>query len=326
MKNYIFLGIFLVGISCTKTPLIPAAEDVVSSFISKTDYTDGNSGSIDIDFISSDNQISFSQNLMENRDTLEITYITKTQNFDSLIWIFQGADPITTTGSITYTVSTTRMLDPQVDEQSVYGGIKSTVPFSVTVPYRKFGKFDVLHAASNSRVVKSEQSADYAQIFYRDDRQNWDAWESEGTAGWVAPPEGTFSVCMESLVAFRTNTAVARIRKPFDGFGTGRKNLIFEFKYDFQLFPNQDTGSPKLGISMFPSATIPSGLSSEDIPALWENGNPDRTEFRQVVIELPQVDEFTLVLTKYLGDTRSDGTPLYPFTACIRNLRIVPAD
>ena len=102
--------------------------------------------------------------------------------------------------------------------------------------------------------------------------------------------------------------------------------MIFEFKYDFQIFPNQDMGSPKLGLSMYPSSSIPAGLSSEDIPALWEDGNPDRTEFRQVVIELPQVEEFTLVFTKYLGDLNASDLSKYPFTACIRNLRIVPAD
>lgn len=326
MKNYFFLLLFCVGISCTKTPLVPAPEDVVSSIIAKTTYTDGNSGSIEADFISSENRVSFSQNLIDERDTLEITYITKTRNFDSLVWVFQGADPITTTGSITYTVSTTRYLNNQIDEQSVFGGIKTTIPFSVTVPYRVFGKYDVFHGGSNNRVLDTQQSEDYVEIFYKDNREDWEAWESAGTVGWAFPPEGTFSTCLESLVAFYTNAEITRIIKPFTGFGTGRKNLIFEFKYDFQIFPNQDMGSPKLGISMFPSGSIPAGLSSEDIPALWQDGNPDRTEFRQIVIELPQVDEFTLVLTKYPGDLTSNGTPKYPFTACIRNLRIVPAD
>jgi hypothetical protein len=31
-----------------------------------------------------------------------------------------------------------------------------------------------------------------------------------------------------------------------------------------------------------------------------------------------------LVFTKYLGDTDEEGTPIYPFTACIRNMRIIP--
>lgn len=326
MKNYVFLIVLFLCVSCTKTSLVPAPEDTVSTIIARTNYTDGNSGSIDSDFISSDNRVSFSQNLVDERDTLEITYITKTRNFDSLVWVFQGADPITTTGSITYTVSTTNYLSSRIDEQTVYGGIKSSIPFSVTVPYRFFGKYDVLHGASNSRVLDTEKSEDYVEIFYNDDRQNWTSWESVGSVGWAFPPEGTFSTCMESLVAFYTNTGVTKIAKSFTGFGTGRKNLIFEFKYDFQIFPNQDMGSPKLGISMYPSATIPAGLSSEDIPALWENGNVDRTEFRQVVIELPQVDDFTLVLTKYPGDLNDNDQPRYPFTACIRNLRIIPVD
>ena len=326
MKNYFFLSLLLIGVSCTKTPLIPAPENTVSNIIAKTSYTDGNAGSIEADFISSDNQISFSQNLVDERDTLKVTFITKTRNFDSLIWVFQGADPITTTGSITYTVSTTNFLGNSIEEQSVFGGIKTTIPFSVTVPYRNFGKFDVFHGASNSRVLDTEQSEDYVEIFYKDNRENWEAWESAGTVGWAFPPEGTFSTCLESLVAFYTNTEVTRIAKPYTGFGSGRKNLIFEFKYDFQIFPNQDMGSPKLGLSMYPSSSIPAGLSSEDIPALWEDGNPDRTVFRQVVVELPQVEEFTLVFTKYLGDLNASDLSKYPFTACIRNLRIVPAD
>ena len=77
---------------------------------------------------------------------------------------------------------------------------------------------------------------------------------------------------------------------------------------------------------MFPSETIPTGLTSEDIPNLWEDGNIDRTDFRQVVVELPQVDSFSLVFSKYLGDIDDEGAPIYPFTACIRNVRIVPTD
>ena len=57
-----------------------------------------------------------------------------------------------------------------------------------------------------------------------------------------------FSICLESFVAFYTNPKVVRIKKPFTGFRGIRKKLIFEFKYDFQIFPNQDTGSRKLGL------------------------------------------------------------------------------
>lgn len=314
--------------ACSKTTLIQPSEDIGSSIISRTNYTDGYEGSIDIQFISSDNTASFSQHLLEERDTMQITYITKTQNFDSLVWVFQGAEPLMETANSSYTVSTTQYLSDEIEEQTVYGGIKTTIPYSITIPYRVFGKYDVFHGASNRRAVESKVENDYVQISYKDDRQNWEAWDSPGTVGWKSPPagEGDFSICLESLVAFYTNSEVVRIKKPFTGFGGIRKKLIFEFKYDFQIFPNQDKGSRKLGLSMFPSETIPTGLTSEDIPNLWEDGDTDRTEFRQVVVELPQVDSFSLVFSKYLGDIDDEGVPIYPFTACIRNLRIVPAD
>ena len=318
------LGVLLLT-SCSKTALVQDVDSGTSSIISKTNYTDGKSGGIAIDFVSSENMVSFSQNLFDERDTLEVTYITRTQNFDSLVWVFQGAEPLLQTANATYTVSTTQYIDSNEQEQSVYGGIKSTVPYSMTIPYRTFGKFDVLHGASNSRFVDTRLLNDYVEVKYEDNRQDWEAWESSGVVGWVSTEEDTFSLCMESLVAFYTNQEIVRIKKPFTGFRDIRKNLIFDFKYAFQVFPNQDSGAPKLGLSLYPSESIPAGLSADDIPNLWENSNVERTEFRQVVIELPQVEEFSLIFTKYPGDLNENGEPLYPFTACIRNLRIVPS-
>jgi hypothetical protein len=328
MKKLYFFTAYLLMAACSKTTLIQPTADIGSTIISTTNYTDGYNGSMDIQFISSENLVSFSQSLLEERDTLQITYITKTQNFDSLVWVFQGAEPLVETANSSYTVSTTHYLGNEIEEQSVYGGIKSTIPYSITIPYRVFGKYDVFHGASNRLAVESKIENDYVQISYKDDRQNWESWESSGIVGWKFPPagDGDFSICLESLVAFYTNSEVVRIKKPFTGFGGNRKKLIFEFKYDFQIFPSQDKGSRKLGLSMFPSETIPTGLTSEDIPNLWEDGDINRTEFRQVVVELPQVDSFSLVFTKYLGDTDEEGTPIYPFTACIRNMRIIPGD
>ena len=324
-KLTILLGVLMVT-ACSKTTLVQDTESGTSSIIAKTNYTDGNSGGITIDFVSSENRVSFSQNLFDDRDTLEVTYITKTQNFDSLVWVFQGAEPFLQTANTTYTVSTTQYIESSKEEQSVFGGIKSAVPYSMTVPYRTFGKYDVLHGASNSRFVDTRLFNDYVEIVYEDNREDWEAWESSGAEGWVSTEADTFSLCMESLVAFYTNREIARIKKPFTGFGGIRKNLIFGFKYAFQVFPNQDSGAPKLGLSLYPSESIPAGLSADDIPNLWENSNVERTEFRQVVIELPQVEEFSLIFTKYPGDLNEDGQPLYPFTACIRNLRIIPSE
>ena len=323
-KLTILLGVLMVT-ACSKTTLVQDTESGTSSIIAKTKYTDGNSGGITIDFVSSENRVSFTQNLFDDRDTLEVTYITKTQNFDSLVWVFQGAEPFLQTANSTYTVSTTQYIESSEEEQSVFGGIKSTVPYSMTVPYRIFGKYDVLHGASNSRFVDTRLFNDYVEIVYEDNREDWEAWESSGVEGWVSTQADTFSLCMESLVAFYTNQEIVRIRKPFTGFRGIRKKLIFEFKYAFQVFPNQDSGAPKLGLSLYPSKSIPAGLSADDIPNLWENSNVERTEFRQVVIELPQVEEFSLIFTKYPGDLNENGEPLYPFTACIRNLRIVPS-
>ena len=325
MNKLLLLVCVLLISSCTKTSLIQLPAEQGNSIISKTSYTDGNGGGIESEFLSSDNKISFSQNLLEERDTLEITFITQSQNLDSLVWVFQGAEPILETANASYTVSTTHYLDSKIEEQAVYGGIKTSIPYSVTVPYRVFGNYDVFHGASNSFAIDTSLEEDYVMISYNDDRENWEVWNSgSANSGWVSPPEGTFSVCMESLVGFHTNQEAVRIKKPFTGFGTSRKNLIFEFKYDFQIFPSQDTGAPKLGVSMYPSAEIPGNLTAEDIPNLWDNGDAKRTEFRQVIVELPQVEEFTLVFTKYPGEIDEEGLPIYPFTACIRNIRIVP--
>ena len=206
--------------ACSKTTLIQPTADIGSTIISTTNYTDGYNGRMDIQFISSDNLVSFSQSLLEERDTLQITYITKTQNFDSLVWVFQGAEPLVETANSSYTVSTTHYLGNEIEEQSVYGGIKSTIPYSITIPYRVFGKYDVFHGASNRIAVDSKIENDYVQISYKDDRQNWESWESSGAVGWKSPPagDGDFSICLESLVAFYTNSEVVRIKKPFTGF------------------------------------------------------------------------------------------------------------
>ena len=59
---------------------------------------------------------------------------------------------------------------------------------------------------------------------------------------------------------------------------------------------------------------------------LWFNSSNESTEFRQVVIPLPLISDFSLKFTKYPSVVNSMGRQAYPFNLCIRNIKIVPSD
>ena len=59
---------------------------------------------------------------------------------------------------------------------------------------------------------------------------------------------------------------------------------------------------------------------------LWSDSTYDVTEFRQVVVPLPLIPNFRLSFTKFPSVLNNNGIQRYPFSVCIRNVKIVPGE
>ena len=329
VKIKIILLLLLLHTACTPeyVPSLDASSEQ-SDIISATGDPDGRVGELEATFLSSKSRFTFSESSLSS-DTFSVSYVSTAQNFDVFKWIFEGG--YTSSGSST-TVSGTTIVEGNINDPTTSSQI------GVLVEYREgFGRYDVTHAVANSGSFDINTKSDYVTYEYLDDLKvqnssNPSGWSN--TSGlWYSPSNLstiTFSACENSIVGFYDNddftlTEPIEISKEFSNFGTSKKNLVFEYKIDFIVPPLISNNLKRISLGYTPNLSLTSSITVED-GELWFNSSNESTEFRQVVIPLPLISDFSLKFTKYPSVVNSMGRQAYPFNLCIRNIKIVPSD
>tara|TARA_B100001121_G_scaffold308982_1_gene334451 strand:- start:497 stop:1492 length:996 start_codon:yes stop_codon:yes gene_type:complete len=329
VKIKIILLLLLLHTACTPeyVPSLDASSEQ-SDIISATGDPDGRVGELEATFLSSKSRFTFSESSLSS-DTFSVSYVSTAQNFDVFKWIFEGG--YTSSGSST-TSSGTTIVEGNINDPTTSSQI------GVLVEYREgFGRYDVTHAVANSGSFDINTKSDYVTYEYLDDLKvqnssNPSGWSN--TSGlWYSPSNLstiTFSACENSIVGFYDNddftlTEPIEISKEFSNFGTSKKNLVFEYKIDFIVPPLISNNLKRISLGYTPNLSLTSSITVED-GELWFNSSNESTEFRQVVIPLPLISDFSLKFTKYPSVVNSMGRQAYPFNLCIRNIKIVPSD
>ena len=329
MKTRFLTLIFVIIVSCTPeyVPSLDASSEQ-SNIISATGDPDGRVGELEATFLSSKSRFTFSESSLSS-NTFSVSYVSTAQNFDVFKWIFEGG--YTSSGSST-TSSGTTIVEGNINDPATSSQI------GVLVEYRDgFGRYDVTHAVANSGSFDINTKSDYVTYEYLDDLKvqnssNPSGWSN--TSGlWYSPSNLstiTFSACENSIVGFYDNddftlTEPIEISKEFTNFGTSKKNLVFEYKIDFIVPPVISNNLKRISLGYTPNLSLTSSVTIED-GELWFNSSNESTEFRQVVIPLPLISDFSLKFTKYPSVVNSMGRQAYPFNLCIRNIKIVPSD
>ncbi len=328
-KIKFLLSIFLLFVRCTPeyVPTLDSNSEK-NEIISPTGDPDGKVGELEATFLSSKNKFTFSKSSLSS-DTFTVSYVSTAQNFDVFKWIFQGG--YTSSGSST-TSSGTTIIEGNINDPNTSSQI------GVSVEYRNgFGRYDVTHAVANSGSFDINMEKDYVTYEYLDDlrvqsQSNPNGWIN--TSGlWYSPSDistATFSVCENSIVGFYDNddftlTEPIDITKEFSNFGTIKKNLVFEYKIDFIVLPAISNNLKRISLGFTPNL---SSISSNTIEAgeLWSNSSNESTEFRQVILPLPLISDFSLSFTKHPSVINANGRQAYPFNVCLRNIKIVPSE
>ena len=329
VKIKIILLLLLLHTACTPeyVPSLDASSEQ-SDIISATGDPDGRVGELEATFLSSKSRFTFSESSLSS-NTFSVSYVSTAQNFDVFKWIFEGG--YTSSGSST-TSSGTTIVEGNINDPTTSSQI------GVLVEYREgFGRYDVTHAVANSGSFDINTKSDYVTYEYLDDLKvqnssNPSGWSN--TSGlWYSPSNLstiTFSACENSIVGFYDNddftlTEPIEISKEFSNFGTSKKNLVFEYKIDFIVPPLISNNLKRISLGYTPNLSLTSSITVED-GELWFNSSNESTEFRQVVIPLPLISDFSLKFTKYPSVVNSMGRQAYPFNLCIRNIKIVPSD
>ena len=329
VKIKIILLLLLLHTACTPeyVPSLDASSEQ-SDIISATGDPDGRVGELEATFLSSKSRFTFSESSLSS-DTFSVSYVSTAQNFDVFKWIFEGG--YTSSGSST-TSSGTTIVEGNINDPTTSSQI------GVLVEYREgFGRYDVTHAVANSGSFDINTKSDYVTYEYLDDLKvqnssNPSGWSN--TSGlWYSPSNLstiTFSACENSIVGFYDNddftlTEPIEISKEFSNFGTSKKNLVFEYKIDFIVPPLISNNLKRISLGYTPNLSLTSSITVED-GELWFNSSNESTEFRQVVIPLPLISDFSLKFTKYPSVVNSMGRQAYPFNLCIRNIKTVPSD
>ena len=329
IKIKIILLLLLLHTACTPeyVPSLDASSEQ-SNIISATGDPDGRVGELEATFLSSKSKFTFSKSSLSS-DTFSVSYVSTAQNFDVFKWIFEGG--YTSSGSST-TSSGTTIVEGNINDPATSSQI------GVLVEYRDgFGRYDVTHAVANSGSFDINTKSDYVTYEYLDDLKvqnssNPSGWSN--TSGlWYSPSNLstiTFSACENSIVGFYDNddftlTEPIEISKEFSNFGTSKKNLVFEYKIDFIVPPVISNNLKRISLGYTPNLSSTSSITIED-GELWFNSSNESTEFRQVVIPLPLISDFSLKFTKYPSVVNSMGRQAYPFNLCIRNIKIVPSE
>ena len=328
-KIKFILSILLIFTRCTPE-YVPTLDSNLekNEIISPTGDPDGRVGELEATFLSSKNKFTFSESSLSS-DTFIVSYVSTAQNFDIFKWIFQGG--YTSTGSST-TSSGTTIVEGNINDPNTSSQI------GVSVEYRDgFGKYDVTHAVANSGSFDINTEQDYVTYEYLDDLRvqsqlNPNGWIN--TSGlWYSPSDissATFSVCENSIVGFYDNedftlTEPIDITKEFSNFGIRKKNLVFEYKIDFIILPTISNDLKRISLGFTPNFSSTQSITIE-AGELWSNSSNESTEFRQVILPLPLISNFSLSFTKYPSVINADGRQSYPFNVCLRNIKIIPSE
>ena len=326
-------------------------DDESNAIIQPTDDPNGRTGDLVASFLSSENEISFHENRLSttNSETFRISYVSTSQNFDVFKWIFEGG--YTTNGSST-TVSNVTTVVGNINDETSDG-------LAVLVYYPKhINRYNTTHAIANANSFDILNQKDYVKFEYLDNMQiatntitaindTEDRWTNEQN-GWFSPSEVstvTYTPCPNSMVGFyesdinQYKNDPLEISKEFYGFGIAPKNLVFEYKFEFLVLPNSPDDTKKISLGYTPiilnenveeeGSDTDDGSDNESIAVdageLWSDSSYDVTEFRQVVVPLPLISNFRLSFTKY-PSILNNNIQRYPFSVCIRNIKIVPGN
>ena len=329
MRNLISLFLSSAFLfSCTKEFVPPEdteADTNLLAIIAPSGNPDHKTGSVQASFLSSNSVFTVASSTLSNL-AFPVTFISTAQNNDSIVWIFEGSTASPTT---------------------LRGNASSPSAVATQVFYQKLGSFDVVHAVANKTDFNVIRKKNYVSYEFRDnltiDATNDDSWTvlSAEPIGWIAPADTyVYAPCEESLVAFHTlrnpNTGEVLetnndnhiLSKSFRSFGDEPKNLVFEYKIDFIALPTVVDINPKVSLSYNPIIALGSGLNpvETDPYELWSDVTYDVTQFRQIIIPLPNLSDFDLVFTKYPSALNENDDQLHPFTVCIRDIRIVASE
>ena len=98
---------------------------------------------------------------------------------------------------------------------------------------------------------------------------------------------------------------------------------------EFIDLPSVIDSDIKVSLSYNPVIDLGSGISSSTLSGsyeLWSDSSYDITNFRQIVIPLPNLTDFDLIFTKYPSVLDEQNNQKHPFTVCVRGIRIVAAE
>ena len=323
-----FIGFLIVATSCTPE-FVPQSllEEDPNAIISPTQDPNGRTGEVEASFLSSEHSFTVTNSIMPNDTVFRVSYVTTSKNFDIFKWVFEGG---TTSVGSTTTVSGTTTVEGNIDDP------QTNAQIAVLVEYDSiFGRYDMKHAVANADNFDIISIKDYVTFEYQDDLKMYNdtipwGWRNP-QEGWFGPSANstvTFEPCENAMVGYYiANGAgedeISRISKDFANFGTTPKNLVFEYKMEFLVLPNNPDNDVKVSLGYTP---IVSGSGSVTIEPgeLWSDSSYDVTEFRQVIIPLPIIPNFRLSFDKYPSVLNSSGQQRYPFSICVRNLKIVP--
>ena len=323
-----FIGFLIATSSCTPE-FVPQSllEEDSNAIISPTQDPNGRTGEVEASFLSSEHSFTVTNSIMPNDTVFRVSYVTTSKNFDVFKWVFEGG---TTSVGSTTTVSGTTTVEGNIDDPQTNAQIAVLVEYD-----RIFDRYDMKHAVANADNFDIISIKDYVTFEYQDDLK---IYSDTIPCGWRNPQEGwfgpsanstvTFEPCENAMVGYYiANGAgedeISRISKDFANFGTSPKNLVFEYKMEFLVLPNNPDSNVKVSLGYTP---IVSGSGSVTIEPgeLWSDSSYDVTEFRQVIIPLPIIPNFRLSFDKHPSELNSSGQQRYPFSVCIRNLKIVP--
>lgn len=325
---FALVGFLFVLCSCTPefVPQSLLNEDE-NAIIRPTEDPNGRKGEVEASFLSSEHSFTVTNSRMPNDTVFRVSYVTTSKNFDIFKWVFEGG---TTSVGSTTTVSGTTTVEGNINDPATNAQIAVLVEYDSI-----FGRYDMKHAVANSNSFDVVSIKDYVTFEYLDDLKmrndsiTW-GWDNPQD-GWFGPSANstvTFSPCENAMVGYYIangagNDEIARISKEFANFGTTPKNLVFEYKMEFLVLPNNPDETVKISLGYTP---IVSGSGSVTIEPgeLWSDSTYDVTEFRQVVVPLPIIPSFRLNFDKHPSVLNNQGQQRYPFSVCIRNLKIVP--
>jgi len=334
--RYILLwgSLFLGLLACTEpTPEEPEPEPI-DELIGPTGNPSDRSGALTADFIATQRTILRNINHMADNDVVPVTFISTAQNYDSLVWVIERGIPLDFDGNpipadnlSAASVSATLDTINNIPHLVLRGRADDMVsPISVNVGFYPFGRYTVTHGAANGTNYDINTQRDFIKFEYEEAWGNQvstgtssSAWRLQDTttanaALWVPPSQHMYSSCPDSMLAFFTLEGDSYISKSFSGFTRAEKSLVFEYKFEYRSATTDET-SKKLSVSFFPSTNL--GVNPAELPPIWEETSNTVTEFEEAIIPIPQVEDFTLIFTKY--DIPEDAS----FSVCIRNMKII---